>query len=221
MSTDSAPLTRWGGLTEPMTVLTDVVLAALAFVLGVRLAYPAAADGAAASLLLAFALFATSASAALAGVAHGLDPVKEIVQRRRCWRAALMTTGFVGAAAIASVAFFAARGSVRLAVLVAAGLKLLTYLVRVARRPEFRVAALDYGGALAVVFAASLYAYLRWRAPGAVWLMASVAVSLLAGIVQARHIGLHRHFNHNDLYHVVEMAALYLLYRGGALLVDR
>ena len=53
------------------------------------------------------------------------------------------------------------------------------------------------------------------------WLIAGVLVSLVAGIVQARRLALHRHFNHNDLYHVIQMAALYAFYRGGALLVDR
>jgi hypothetical protein len=53
------------------------------------------------------------------------------------------------------------------------------------------------------------------------WLIAGVLVSLVAAIVQARRLAPHRHFNHNDLYHVIQMAALYAFYRGGALLVDR
>lgn len=32
--------------------------------------------------------------------------------------------------------------------------------------------------------------------------------------------GLHRHFNHNDIFHVVQMLSLYLLYRGGLELTD-
>ena len=53
------------------------------------------------------------------------------------------------------------------------------------------------------------------------WLITGVLVSLVAAIVQARRLALHRHFNHNDLYHVIQMAALYAFYRGGAVLVDR
>ena len=41
------------------------------------------------------------------------------------------------------------------------------------------------------------------------------------GEPEARRLALHRHFNHNDLYHVIQIVALYLFYRGGALLVDR
>jgi hypothetical protein len=31
---------------------------------------------------------------------------------------------------------------------------------------------------------------------------------------------LHRHFNHNDLYHVIQVAAMLLFYRGARRLTD-
>jgi hypothetical protein len=33
-------------------------------------------------------------------------------------------------------------------------------------------------------------------------------------------VSLHQHFNHNDLYHVVQMVGLYGVYRGGRSLLD-
>jgi len=222
MTTDSdTSLPRWGGITEPTTVLTNVVLACLAFVLGARLGYGAAAEGSASGSFIALGLLSTSVAAAFGAAAHGIDPLTDREQRERCWRVALYTTGFVGAASIASVAFFTARGSIRTAILIVAGLKLLAYFVSIARRPEFRVAAADYGAALAVLLAGSLYAMVRWHSPGTGWMVAGVGVSLVAGIVQVRRVAPHRYFNHNDLYHLVQMVALYLFYRGGVLLVDR
>jgi hypothetical protein len=222
MTTDSdTSLPRWGGITEPTTVLTNVVLAGLAFVLGARVGYGAAAEGSAAGSFMALGLLATAVAAAFGAAAHGIDPLTDREQRERCWRLALYATGLTGAASIASVAFFTARGSVRSAILIVAGLKLLAYFVNVTRRPEFRVAAADYGAGLAVLLAGSLYAMARWRSPGTGWLVAGVGVSLGSGLIQVRRIAPHRHFNHNDLYHVVQMVALYLFYRGGALLVDR
>ena len=222
MTSDAdAALPRWGGITEPMTVLTNVVLAGLAFVLGARLGYGAAAEGSASGGLLGLGMLATAFAAAFGAAAHGIDPRTDRAQRERCWRASLYTLGFAGAATTASVAFFTARGSIRTAILVVAGLKLLAYLVSVARRPEFRVASADSGGALVVLLVAALYAIARWHAAGMRWLVAGVAVSLVAGLVQVRRIAFHRHFNHNDLFHVIQMVALYLFFRGGALLVDR
>jgi hypothetical protein len=221
MTTDSdTSLPRWGGITEPTTVLTNVVLASLAFVLGARLGYGAAAEGSASgasSRLTAIDLRRRGVRAA----AHGIDPLTDREQRARCWRLALYATGFAGAASIASVAFFTSRGSIRTTILIVAGLKLLAYFVSIARRPEFRVAVADYGAALAVLLAGSLYAMVRWHSPGTGWMAAGVGVTLVTGLVQDRRIAPHRHFNHNDLYHLVQMVALYLFYRGGALLVDR
>jgi hypothetical protein len=221
MADDSGELPRWGGVTEPMTVATNVVLAGLAFVLAVFLAYKSVAAGSAAGGGLAAALFATALAALVGALAHGTDPRSDAALRARFWRGALYATGLVGAATVASVAFFAARRSTRTAILAFAAIKLVVFIVRVARQPEFRIAAADYGGALAIVLVGAAYMAVRRQAPGMTWLIVGVLVSLVAGIVQARRLALHRHFNHNDLYHVIQMAALYAFYRGGALLVDR
>jgi hypothetical protein len=166
-------------------------------------------------------MIAAAVGAAFGAAAHGLDPLIDREQRERCWRAALYTLGFAGAGTTASVAFFAARGPIRTVILAVAGVKLLAYLVSAARHPRFFVAAADHAGTLVVLLAAALYATARWRAAGMGWLVAGVAVSLAGVLVQVRRMAVHRHFNHNDLYHVIEMAALYLFFRGGTLLVDR
>ena len=221
MADGSAELPRWGGVTEPMTVATNVVLAVLALVITVRLASHSAAGGSAAQGWLAAAMFTTGLAALVGALAHGTDPAGHAALRERFWRGALYATGLIGAATVAAVAFFAARGGVRTAILAFAGIKLVVFMYRVARQPEFRVAAADYGGALAILLAGAAYELSRRRAPGMTWLIAGVLVSLVAGIVQARRLAPHRHFNHNDLYHVIQMVALYAFYRGGALLADR
>jgi hypothetical protein len=214
-------LPRWGGITEPMTVFTNIVLGGFALILAARLGVHSAAEGVRAASALAGGLLATAIAAMLGAVAHGLDPRTDAVARERMWRGALYATGFIGAGTVASVAFFAARGSTRTAILTFAALKLVVYLVNVTRRPEFRIAVADYAGALAILLAGAAYGMIRWHLAAAPWLIAGVAVSLIAGLVQARRVALHRHFNHNDLYHVIQMVGLYMFYRGGVMLVDR
>ena len=51
-------------------------------------------------------------------------------------------------------------------------------------------------------------------------IIAGIGVSILAALVQQSGFDLHRHLNHNDLQHVVQMLAVWLLYRGGTLLRD-
>jgi hypothetical protein len=219
---EPAPLPEYAGITEPMTVLTNLVLAVFALALSARLGYAAAADGKVAAFAMAGALMATAISALFGAVTHGVDPRTDAAVRKRFWRLALYATGLIGAATVASVAFFVVpRGAVRNAILIVAGVKLLAFWVAVTRRPEFRLAAGDNAGALAVLLAAAIYVWVRFDARAAPWLVAGILVSLVAGVIQARRVGVHRHFNHNDVFHVVQMVALYLFFRGGVLLVDR
>jgi hypothetical protein len=220
MTDGSAELPRWGGVTEPMTVATNAILAVLAFLFAARMAHRSAAEGSSAVGWLAVAMSSTGIAALIGALAHGTAPTRAAALREQFWRGALYTTGIIGAASVASVAFFAARGSARSALLVLAAVKLVVFVYRVTRRPEFRIAAADYGIALAILLAGAVYEMIAGGAPGMTWLIAGVLVSLVAGVVQARKLALHRQFNHNDLYHVIQMVALYTFYRGGALLVD-
>jgi len=69
---------------------------------------------------------------------------------------------------------------------------------------DYLYVIIDTGIALAIV--AVLH-----RSP---WILAGVAVSLVAAGVQASGFDLHPHLNHNDLYHLVQIAAMILFYRG-------
>lgn len=59
------------------------------------------------------------------------------------------------------------------------------------------------------------------KSESANWLIAGVLVSFLSAAVQQSGIDLHLYFNHNDLYHIVQMVGLYLLFRGARLLEDQ
>ncbi len=65
-----------------------------------------------------------------------------------------------------------------------------------------------------------IFSALRRRAPAAIWIIGGILFSFAAGFVQIGEIRVHARFNHNDLYHVIQTAAMYFLYRGGMLLSD-
>ena len=52
------------------------------------------------------------------------------------------------------------------------------------------------------------------RKAGHKWLWSAVLITFTGLAIQRSGWALHQDFNHNDLYHVVQMAALYCLYRG-------
>ena len=79
---------------------------------------------------------------------------------------------------------------------------------------EFIWVVIDSGSAL--LFVAVLHTIKRdaaWR-----WMVGGVALSVVAVGVQVAQLAPHPQFNHNDLYHVIQIAALWLLYRGARLL---
>jgi hypothetical protein len=56
------------------------------------------------------------------------------------------------------------------------------------------------------------------RREGVLWLKRAIAVSVAGLAVLVLKLSPHVHFNHNDLYHAIQMGGLYCLYRGADLL---
>ncbi len=97
--------------------------------------------------------------------------------------------------------------------------KFLLYAGWMATHDAFRFVIYDYGLAMLAVLLLQLPGLLR-RRPAAGWIAAGILVSFAAAAVQALRLAPHPSFNHNDLYHIIQIGAFYLLYRGGRLLQD-
>jgi hypothetical protein len=202
-------------LHEPATFATDLGLSALSVGCAIALGRRARADGSHAALWLAATLAAAGVAALAGALAHGFGPELPPYAADALWRATLHAGGLMSFCLIASAAAAALRGPARTAVYVAALVELAAFTGWVALQPEFRWLVFDYGVAIA---AAALLHVLRLRRgdrPGAAWILAGLGVSVAAALVQRSGFALHPHFNHNDLYHVVQMLGTWLLYRGG------
>ena len=179
-------------ISEPVTMLTDYALGAVSGWLGLRLV-GFAKYWAVAFLALALAAF-------LGGTWHGF------VQSHLLWKATLLCVGVASFGMVLGSAAVATPG-LRRALAAFATLKLTAYSAWMLFHDDFNWVIVDTGSALALV--ALLYA---WRCNG--WMLAGVGASVAAALGQAGGLALHRHFNHNDLYHVIQIAAMLLFYRG-------
>jgi fucose 4-O-acetylase-like acetyltransferase len=188
-----------------MTLVTDYVLAAVTASLGLLLWNKRA--GHISRLFWCIAFAALALGAFLGGTWHGF------VQSGSLWIATLVAVGIASCAIVAGSSFATLTGAPRNILLWLAGGKLLFYLNGLLERADFRVVIVDSGIAFAVVLALHL-----WRFNG--WIVAGILVSVAAALVQASGFALHQHFNHNDLYHVMQIAAMALLYRGARRLTD-
>jgi len=171
-------------LGEPMTMLTDYVLAALAAAFAIRLRLRARSmvarasqkvfmDGSVWLWCLAFAV--TTLAALAGGTAHGFRPYLGEAAHAQLW---LLTVTLIGLSAVLT----------------------LGAAIRSVLRP--------------------LIARGERRKAGHRWLKCGLYMTLAGLAIQQSGWSLHIHFNHNDLYHVVQMGGLYCLYRGAGVLND-
>ncbi len=201
---------------EPVTTLTDYAITVAAGWLAVRLA--TSADGAPAWLLAA-ALGVVALAALLGGTEHGFGRRIPERPRRLLWRLtmqlAILASGLLLAAAVVADA----PAEWRPWILSAGVAKALFFAHFAWWREEYRWVVYDSLLSFATIAVVEGVAWSARGVPTAPWMLGGVAVSVLAGVVQRTGLGLHRHFNHNDLYHVAQIGAAYLFYRGGLAMV--
>jgi hypothetical protein len=196
-------------ISEPMTLATDYLLAAVTAVLGIRILR--ATGGQSSRRFWGIAFLALALGAALGGTHHGFE-------LDALWKPTVLAIGLASCGMVAGSAFATTRGRLRQALLGLALAKLAAFCFWTWRDDRFIWVVADTGLAFAIV--ALLHAF-HARAPASRAILAGVGLSVAAGAVQASGIDLHRHFNHNDLYHVVQIAAMLCYYRGVRRLADR
>ena len=181
-------------MSEPTTVLTDYALGAVAAWVSVLLFKSTYAS----QRFWAVAFAALAVGAFLGGTWHGF------VRSDLLWKATVLSVGVTSFGMVAGSAL-ATMESKLLPVL--AAMKLVAYTGWMLFHDEFIGVVLDTGIALLVVAALHLW---KWNGP----MLAGVGLSVLAGLVQASGFALHEHFNHNDLYHLIQIAGVVFLYQG-------
>jgi hypothetical protein len=188
-----------------MTLITDYLLGGVTAWLAVLLLRSSETQKSRKFWALAFAALAVGAF--LGGTWHGF------VQDPLLWKATVLAVGLASFGMVAGSSMATLSGAARNLVLALALAKLIVYSGWMFKRDEFIFVVIDTGIAFGVVAVLHLW---RWNG----YLLGGVAVSVVAALVQASGFSLHQHFNHNDLYHVIQIAAMALLYRGARQLRD-
>jgi hypothetical protein len=203
-------------LREPATFWTDCGLAAwsacLAAFLVMRSTDPL--SSALAWWVAAFAacVVAATAGAVHHGLGHGLSPG----MNRTTWRLALLSlvgTGFC-LTQIASLNVF--HGATLTLAQIAATIATAILALVTLRVEKFSVAIFAYGLGQILVLMSAVFTHEVQPPSRLPWLAAAVAASAIAAGVQHFRLGPSRHFNHNDLYHVVQAIAQGAFYLAAA-----
>ncbi|MCH6560395.1 hypothetical protein IH799_08600 [candidate division KSB1 bacterium] len=208
-------------ITEPTTMLTDYLLGLFTVILAVRLFKLNENQQENSILLWAGALVATAIAAFLGGTSHGFALHFSDFAKTAIWKATVYSIGLASFFMLSGTLFAAVANPLRKLLLGLVLLKFLVYAGWMISHDEFKYVIFDYAPAMFGVVLLQLYAYSRWKHKSAVWLISGVVVSFAAAGIQMSGFTIHQHFNHNDLYHVIQMGAIYLLYRGAGLLKDQ
>lgn len=195
---------------EPMTLATDYMLAALGVYWGVDLLR----RGGKPARLWAYAFFAMAAGAFFGGTAHGFVEWFDASQHAVIWKATTYSIGLASFFLLTATGAGVLPCKVSRVVMVVAALKLAVYLWWMSTHDEFVYVISDYGPSMLAVLACHLWAWRRRGVEWAKWIVLGVLVSFAGAGVQMSGFALHHHFNHNDLYHVIQMVGLWLFWRG-------
>jgi hypothetical protein len=168
----------------------------------------------------ALALIAAAIGSYAGGTYHGFQHSLNQQVAAVLWKITTISMGVASFLLLTAAITSAFAGQDRQWLLGGAVLKLAVYAGWMLGHDEFRYVIYDYGSTLAIllllVAAERTHGVTGHRA----YIASGILVSIAAAAVQQSGIRLHRHFNHNDLMHVIQMGGVWLLYEGGARLRD-
>jgi hypothetical protein len=209
-------------ITEPMTMVTDYILAVFVLTWGYRLWRDAVDRGVRSERWWAVGFGAVGLAAIAGGTTHGFRLMLGPGGESALWWATMALIGVFAFSVLLTVAWAGAGGRIRNGIKGLAIVVLVAYLGWISLgSDDFLFAIMVYGLALVVLLVQQVVGHFRSRDVAASWIVAGIAVAVIGSAVQQSGFALHRHFNHNDLYHVIQIVGAWLFYRGGLLLTDR
>jgi len=207
-------------ISEPSTLITDYLLGGLTAGLGWRLLVHNQRSGQRSIRAWALALLAVAVSSMAGGTYHGFAPTLGPFAADTLWKTTMLAMGVASLCLTISAVQASFPPRLHRGLNAAAFAKFFLYSAWVLAHDDFVYVIIEYGSTLLIVSALLRTRRLQGDAGHRGFISGGIAVSIAAALVQQSGISLHTHFNHNDLMHVVQMGAVWLLYQGGRRLRD-
>jgi uncharacterized protein DUF6962 len=200
-------------LSEPTTLVSNWVLAAVAIALAARLHRTGAGEERRAQRLWAAAFIAGAVGALAGGIVHGFAASLSPVAHTALWKTALVGCGLASSLILAGTVLATLGGAWRRAFLAGVAGQLAVYLAVVSVSNDIRHAvwnaALTILAVLALALATALHDSRRLA-----WILLALGLSA-AGLATQRARVATAFLNHNDVCHVLQAASLWPFYRAG------
>ena len=137
------------------------------------------------------------------------------------WITTLIVIGIASASMVIGITTIRIKNQpIKNAIITGIAILLIIYVLVVIKKPLFIVAIIGYVPAMLYVLIMEIITLTITNSQNAkisaTWNILAVIVSFIgAGIQASKKIVIHKHFNHNDLYHVIQMIGLILFYLAG------
>lgn len=203
-------------ISEPVTTLTDYAIAGEALIFAGLLLKPNRKSFLHPPVLFWAAAFVGVAIAACCGgTYHGFGLSLSMDVKWGLWRGMIYALSFTSGCMLAAAVSDLPRGAQAWG-WGAIALKSAIYLSWTVLHPNFIYIIVDYLSAMILILALQLRTTNQQanEQNSSSWIIAGVLGSLVAAGVQGIGFKGAKYFNQNDLYHLVQMVALYFFYRG-------
>ncbi|NQV38705.1 MAG: hypothetical protein HQ509_11960 [Candidatus Marinimicrobia bacterium] len=194
---------------EPATVITDGLITLLGIYIGFDLLQYSFFSF---QYLWGIAFFGMALSALFGAIRHGWGPhwnkSASITLNRLTYFGIGVTTVTM---LFASVGWFFESESCLLQIII--GLSFFVYIFFAFKQMRFRIVIYYYFPTLALIFIAMTIGWIQEEV-GAGQVAIGLGISFVAAGIQMSGWNIHRHFNHNDLYHVIQLLGMWVVYEG-------
>ena len=197
---------------EPTTAITDYIICILSFIFGwITLSIQDSHF----HQLWGTSFILIGIGALFGGTSHGFGPKISELSNAIIWRLTLI---FVASTAIVlamspTLFFISGRG---VNIIYGIGsLLLITFYNKSRTQTSFSSVVTFYLPLMMISLIGFILVFVFFGLTGALFIAIGLVVSLVASWVQVAKISLHKHFNYNGLFHVIQLLGIYLMYRGG------
>lgn len=208
-------------ITEPMTTATDYMIAVAAFWFATQLLVPSSRRNQLSQCSWGVAFIFLGLSALFGGTNHGFVNYMQQESLDLLWTGTLYCIGLaMFFVLVGTVSASVANRAWRFFFYVYSVVVCSAYAWWIFDHDDFVYAVLINVSTFVIISGLQLSALKRYQAKSTKWILSGVTVSFLSAAIQRSGFDLHVHFNHNDLYHVVQIVGLYLFYRGASVMQD-
>lgn len=197
-------------ITEPMTMITDYLITLQLFIFIFWLK-PSLSNLPKLSFSLMF--LATAIGAFAGGTAHGFTQYLG-GRRNLTWSIAVQSIGFATTFFELGIIFEYFNGLEKNLAIIFIILQLIVYEYWILTKEDVRFSnvIINYGSTMVIALLILSLWYIEEQNTEIGYLIIAIIIGFVAAAIQQMGFALHKHFNHNDIYHVIQMFGLYFFY---------